>query len=356
MSVLAVVGVMAMGLGVLFAWSFRALPTERWQILAVLPLQKESDGAWRGVNLTYYGVFNGLGLAAAVAVAVFLPGSVGVPLAHLAWCVLAVLAITVPASKMINRLVEGHWHGFTIGGASFVGMVVGPWVVWGVSHLTLPATEGVSVMMYVMGAISPAYALGEGIGRLACISFGCCYGKPLAESPAWLAKGFSRFAFVFEGRLKKSSYASGYEGRRLVPVQALTAVISSSAGLVGVAVYLSGHPAMAYVLPVLLTQVWRFVSEFLRADYRGRGRISAYQGMALVGAAYTVALGLLWPSVPVNIPDVARGLRILWTPGAILLIEGIALFVAIRMGLSTVTTARVQFELQRDRATPQKPG
>ncbi len=347
MSVLAVVGIMALGLVFLFAWSFRTLPREQWQILAVLPRQKESDGAWRGVNLTYYGVFNGLGLALAVSVAVFLPGTVGLPLAHLAWCILAVLVITVPASKIINRLVEGHWHGFTIGGASFIGMVAGPWVVWGVSRLAFPPSEGMSAMMVVMGAISPAYALGEGVGRLACISFGCCYGKPLEDCPAWLAKGFTRWAFVFEGRLKKSSYAHGFEGRRLVPVQALTAIISSAAGLVGVAVFLYGHPVLAYVVPIIVTQVWRFISEFLRADYRGAGRISAYQAMALAGAVYTVLLGWVWPAVPVLAPDVARGLALLWTPGAMLLIEGIALFVAIRMGLSTVTTARIHFDLKR---------
>jgi hypothetical protein len=33
-----------------------------------------------------------------------------------------------------------------------------------------------------------------------------------------------------------------------------------------------------------VTQVWRFLSEFLRADYRGSGRISAYQVMALFAA------------------------------------------------------------------------
>jgi hypothetical protein len=70
--------------------------------------------------------------------------------------------------------------------------------------------------------------------------------------------------------------------------------------------------------------------------------------MALAGAVYTVAFGLLWPAVPVRVPDVARGLALLWTPGAILLIETIAIFVALRMGRSTVTTARVVLGLKRD--------
>ncbi len=345
MSVIAVVGIMALCLTVLFAWAFQALPREHWQILAVLPRQREADDTWRGTNLTYYGLFNGLGLAVAVAVAIILPGSVGLPLSHLAWCILAVLAVTVPASKIINRLVEGHWRGFTIGGASFVGMVAGPWLVWGLSRLTLPTEGNALAILCVMGAMAPAYALGEGIGRLACISFGCCYGRPLADCPAWLWNLFSRRTVAFDGPLKKASYAHGLEGQRLIPVQAMTATVSSCAGLAGVALFLCGRPLLAYVLPVMVTQVWRFVSEFLRADYRGTGRITAYQAMALIGAAYTGLLGMAWPVAPDLTPDVLRGLALLWTPEAILLIEFIAVFVFIRMGVSTVTTSRVVFGL-----------
>ena len=349
MSAGAVVGVMAAGLAALFAWAFHALPRERWQILAVLPQRKEPDGTWNGVNLTYYGLFNGLGVMGGVAVAVFLPGTVGLPLTLVAWCLFALLAVTVPASKIINRLVEGHWHGFTVGGAAFVGMVAFPWMVWGVARLTLPTDHVMAAVLCVLGALASAYALGEGIGRLACISFGCCYGKPLSACPAWLSRWFARSAFVFEGRLKKSSYEHGFEGVRLIPVQAMTSVISSAAGLMGVAAFLYGHPLLAYLAPVIITQVWRFVSEFMRADYRGAGQISAYQTMALIGAGYSVLLGCYWQGVPVPAPDVIRGLALLWAPGAILLIEGLAVFVAIRMGLSTVTTARISFDLSRNK-------
>jgi prolipoprotein diacylglyceryltransferase len=348
MTVTLVVALLALCLAVLFAWSFRHLPGERWQVLAALPRQREAGGAWRGVNLTYYGLFNSLGVAAAVTVAVFLAGTAGLPLAHLACGLLAILAVCVPASRIANRIVEGHWHGFTIGGASFIGMVVGPWLVWGVSRLTTPG-DGATTALYVLGALSPAYALGEGIGRLACISFGCCYGRPLTDCPAWLRKLFRRWAFVFEGRLKKASYAHGFEGQRLIPVQAMTAILSSAAGLVGFALFLCGRPVPAYVLPIVATQVWRFVSEFLRADYRRPGRVTAYQWMALAGAACTVMFGLLWPGSPRPAPDVARGLALLWTPGAILLIQIIAGFVFVHMGVSTVTTSHVAFDLRQDR-------
>ena len=211
------------------------------------------------------------------------------------------------------------------------------------------SVENLPLGVYVMGTVASAYALGEGIGRLACISFGCCYGRPLTDCPSWMRTLLGRWAFVFEGRLKKASYEHGFEGQRLIPVQALTAIVSSAAGLGGVALFLCGRPALAYVLPIVGTQLWRFVSEFLRADYRGAGKISAYQRMALVGAAYTVLIGILWPGVTRSAPDVARGFSLLWTPGAILFVEAVAAVVFLRMGVSTVTTSHVAFDLRHDR-------
>jgi prolipoprotein diacylglyceryltransferase len=352
MSIALLIGAMACGLAVLFAWSFRHLPRERWQILAALPREPEPGGAWRGLNLTYYGVFNALGMGAGVALAVFLPGTVGLPLGYVTGCVLAFLLVVLPASKLVNRMVEGHWHGFTVGGGCFAGMIAGPWVIWGISRLFLPSAAATSAVAHVLGALAAAYAMGEGIGRLACISFGCCYGRPVADSPAWLRNLFGRWVFVFQGRLKKAAYAHGLDGQPLIPVQALTSVLSSLAGLSATALFLSGCPVAAFVVAIVATQGWRFLSEFLRADYRGAGRISAYQWMALVGAVYTVLLGLLWPGVPPTAPDLTRGLALLWTPGAIVLIEAVAFFVFVRMGVSTVTTSRIAMDLRHDRIAP----
>ncbi len=46
------------GLG--FRQLFRHLPEERWQFVASLPLKKNGDGSWQGLNLTFYGLFTGL--------------------------------------------------------------------------------------------------------------------------------------------------------------------------------------------------------------------------------------------------------------------------------------------------------
>ena len=145
-----------------------------------------------------------------------------------------------------------------------------------------------------MAALAAAYALGEGIGRLACISFGCCYGKPMDEVHPLLRRLFAGRAFVFTGATKKIAYADGLQGREIFPVQAVTATIYCAAALIGVYLFLKGYFRAAFLVPLLATQLWRFVSEFARADYRGRGRISAYQKMALAAAAYGLAVNAIF--------------------------------------------------------------
>jgi len=42
-------------LSLLIIWSFKHLPDEKWQMLAVLPLRKDASNQWLGINITYYG-------------------------------------------------------------------------------------------------------------------------------------------------------------------------------------------------------------------------------------------------------------------------------------------------------------
>src|SRR5205085_1755107 len=90
-------------------------------------------------------------------------------------------------------------------------------------------------------AVAICYAFGEGIGRLACISFGCCYGKPVEACSPLLRWLFKHFYFVYSGATKKIAYASHLEGRKVVPVQALTGFIFVGVGLAAMALFLAGH-------------------------------------------------------------------------------------------------------------------
>ncbi|MBV5328280.1 MAG: prolipoprotein diacylglyceryl transferase [Chlorobium sp.] len=191
----------------LFAWGFRALPGERWQMLAAIPLQKQEQGQWRGLNLTYYGFL----LAGATNLVLHLAGA-----------------------PELNLLV-------------------------------------------VLAALAISYVLGEGLGRLSCLSYGCCYGKPLKDCHWLTRKIFSHCFFVFTGATKKVAYDGGLEGEKLFPIQALTCVLYTATALISSHYFLQGRYAAAFLLSLIVSQLWRFLSETMRADFRGFGRISVYQ-------------------------------------------------------------------------------
>lgn len=333
----------------LFYWAFRALPRERWIMLAAVPVRRAAADTWHCINLTYYGLFSGIAMALALALAIFLAGSAGLALDRLLFVLGVILALAVPSSRWMNRLVEGHARGFTISGASFVGIIIAPAAAGLVLALTGPGRAAWSGAALMLGALGPAYALGEGIGRLACISFGCCYGKRVADCSPLVQRLFAQWHVVFEGPLKKVHTAAGWSGERLLPVQALTAIVCSLAGWGGVWLFLTGRPAWAFVVSIVVTQLWRFGSEFLRADYRGAGRITPYQWMALASAAWVLLVGIAWPTVVAPIPNPVRGWAAVSHPLSVVLVAGTGLALFIRMGVSTVTESITNFRLAESR-------
>ncbi len=54
-----------------------------------------------------------------------------------------------------------------------------------------------------MAVLSIGYTFGESLGRLACLSFGCCYGKPLSQCSEQIRNLFEHFNVVFTGETKK---------------------------------------------------------------------------------------------------------------------------------------------------------
>src|ERR671914_1681186 len=70
-------------LGVLLAsvvvWACKRLPEERWQFLASVPIMKDANGRWLGLNFTYYGLLTANALVFAVALLIVLFGSLRVP-------------------------------------------------------------------------------------------------------------------------------------------------------------------------------------------------------------------------------------------------------------------------------------
>ena len=337
----------ALLLGWLLRWAFRTLPKESWQILAALPDCRHGEGCWKGTNLTFYGVFNANAYTLATAAVFVLLGAVAVPGRITMLLTVMILGLCMPASRLVARVVEKKRYTFSVGGAAFIGIFIAPAAVLALRRIALPEMPADLPLMPVMAALATAYALGEGVGRLACISFGCCYGKPMDQVHPLLRRLFARHAFVFTGPTKKIAYADGLDGREIFPIQAVTATIYCAAALAGAYLFLKGYFRTAFLLPLVVTQLWRFASEFLRADYRGGGRISAYQKMALGATVYGVAMGLLPPAPGLPPPDLGAGLRILWHPGLLLMLQALWVASFLYTGRSKVTAATLNFHVVR---------
>jgi prolipoprotein diacylglyceryltransferase len=307
-----------------------------------------ADGSWQGRNLTYYGLFNALALCAAVALVLILTGAAGVPVPVFAVITCTLLGICLPASSGIAGWVEKKPSTFSVGAASFLGIVLGPWVVMTLEAIARRFTGIGFDPMAVMSALMVAYALGEGIGRLACISFGCCYGKPVDRLPKTVRRYFSWAAFTYTGCTKKIAYAHHLDGQKIFAVPAVTAVLYSISALAGTLLHLSGRTAWAFFLCLFVTQIWRFFSEFLRADYRGDRKISVYQIMSLATVPYGLLLPFVFPAAgPAG--DIMAGLRQLWNPTVILFLQAIGVIMFLRTGRSEVTGSGVSFYVNEDR-------
>lgn len=319
---------------VFFAWGFRVLPREDWQFLAILPLKRLPDGAWEGQNLTFYGVFNAVAHVIAVMFFLVLTAAVGVPVNMSFLTVLLLMTFCLPASRLLARWIEDKPNNFTVSGAFFTGVVFAPVAIWLSNILTSPAPVVPFTPLYAAMAI--AYAVGEGTGRLACISFGCCYGRPLGDVLQGLDRYIRPLGFVFTGHTKKIAYASGWEGILVWPVQAFTSVIFIVAALAATYAFLEGFYSIALVSTIVVTQVWRIASETFRADYRGDANISMYQVFSLISIVFVVCMWTLLPPYD-GTTDLASGLNILWNVPTVLFLEAWAVFIFWYTGRSRVT-------------------
>lgn len=345
---------LALSFAAIFAWAFRTLPREHWQILAALPRRKTETGEWQGLNLTFYGFFQATSNTLGIVVLFVLLGAIGVGANAVFALIVAVFALCWPAARWIARVVEKKAHTLTVGGASFVGVLATPWLIelvnFGFNRISGGDSTNHIPVVPALAAVAIGYAFGEGLGRLACISFGCCYGKSVAELSPRLQRWFNSRSFTFAGATKKAAYEGRLEGVRLVPVQAITSVIFIVIALVGTYLFLQSHFKTAMLLTLLATQIWRFLSETLRADVRGNAvKISAYQVMALLMVVYSMAIPFIFSDFAPQTITIADGLSVLWNPAVILFCQVLWLTVFLITGRSSVTGATLSFFVHRER-------
>jgi len=342
--------VVGLGVGLLgvVIWGWKTLPDERWQFLASIPVGKTANGAWRGRNLTSYGALIATAVVVATAMMYLLMAATNMPLVATVTVSISILVLGVPSSKLMARIVEHKKHTSTIGGASFVGLLWAPWIIQGTQAVCRSQGAGQVPVMVVLAAVMICYTLGEGLGRLACISFGCCYGKPLAQVCPWLKRVFANYSFVFTGATKKIAYASGFDGQPVVPIQALTTIVYLSASLTATLLFLQSKYVAAFLVTTLVTQIWRPLSELLRADDRGAGTMSAYQVMGVAMVPYTLVLVWYFSSGSVPIARLAVGLRALWNPLLVIVLECLWGCIFVYFGWSTVTESTLRFYVRSE--------
>jgi hypothetical protein len=329
-------------------WGNKTLPAERWQMIAAVPLTKSSDGAWHGLNLTFYGFFSATASTFGVALMIVLLASLGTPLPAAAAVITIMMLISVPASKVLAWVIEGKRNTFTIAGAAFLASLILP---PGLFLAQRELATWFDVKVYAMPMLAGAaivYALSEAIGRMACLSFGCCYGKPLREVSPGLARLFGQFPLVFHGSTKKVAYASGLAEEPLIPVQTITSAVFTAAGLVGLGLFLTGHWRLAGLVPAVSTWGWRALSECLRADHRGGSKISVYQVMALIAVSYLSVVFVLLPSDG-PIPNLAAGLTEVTSAGVIVMLQALWVALFLFYGRSRVTSSVVSFHVVAER-------
>lgn len=342
--------VLGLALHPLLLRAYTVLPREKWQIIAAIPTRKgATDGCWHGTNITYYGALLASGSLFGVMVFFLLLGALGVPMWGIIGLVLGVMGCSVAAAKLLAMAVEKKRNTFTVGGAAIIGLVSMPPAVAAYNGLASRWDAPQVALIPVMAALAVAYLLGEGIGRLACLSFGCCYGKPLSELGPRARRLFAPFAATFLGSTKKISYASGLAGVGVVPIQAITSLLSVNIGLVAMYLFLEGYFSAAFLLAALFALGWRILSEYFRADYRGEGKFSAYQQMALWGMGYCTLLALYGGSGLGSRTNLGAGLASLWNPAALLFFQVLWLLLFIYTGFSTVTGATLAFHVRGEK-------
>jgi hypothetical protein len=333
-------------------WAFKHLPEERWQFFDVLPIARTERG-WQGVNITYYGIISALAYCIAIALFVFLCGAAKQSALLVSLFLAGLLAVAIPASKLIARWVEGSRATFTVSGALFVTCLVSPAVFyavnalghwWNVTALHAPA---------VIAAATISYCLGEAVGRLGCLSFGCCYGKPLADAGPIEQLIYARTATTYRGSLKKIAYASNLESVPVIAVQSVASVVLFALCLIGLWLFWSQSFAAALVVSLGGSQVWRVYSESLRADDRGEtsatSGFTAYQWMALLTTVVTLIAAWRLSELSPTMLVATSGFDALLRADVVFALQLLFIGIVWFMGRSTVTGAHLQLLLFREK-------
>ncbi|MBF0518289.1 MAG: prolipoprotein diacylglyceryl transferase [Nitrospirae bacterium] len=331
-------------------WGFKNLQREDMQVVATIPVRKPTGSEqWEGINFTWYGVLIANAMVISIALFFILAVGADISLSASAKIITAILAVSMPSSKIIAQVVEKKSSTFTTGGASFAGFLMAPVVIFIVNEIFGGYTNRTVPVMTVLAAMAITYCTGEGLGRLACISFGCCYGKPLNACSPFVQQIFSRFNFVFTGKTKKISYANGWDGLKIIPIQGITSVINLTTAGFGMFLYVNSHFTAAFLTTLIFSQGWRILSEFVRSDYRGGQKFSCYQIMCVLSILFAVIISCITVEPVLVRIDTYAGIRVFTELPAVMFLQIVWICTAIYLGKSKVTASRILLFVREDK-------
>ncbi len=329
--------------------AYQILPKERFQIIGAIPRGNSSStsGGWAGTNLTYYGFILASATVTAVALFFVLLAAIGIDMRTSLYIIAIVVTLSLIGAKLIARLVEKKRNTLTVAGGATVGLYAMALILTVYNGFYTDVHHSIPLFP-VMAALTVSFIIGEGLGRLACISFGCCYGKPITELGPISKRILAPFGVEFHGRTKKIIYASGLSGVRVLPIQAITSFVYIQCGIFGIYLFFEGQFAAAFALCAIFSLAWRIFSEQFRADYRGEGKMSAYQIMGFINILFCLALLCFVPPSHCEAGNFIIGLRSLWSPMVILFLQILWLIFFLYTGLSRVIGATLTFHVRQN--------
>jgi hypothetical protein len=235
---------------------------------------------------------------------------------------------------------------FTVAGPFFVGIFTAPAVIVALNALLLKAGFVPLPLTPALAAIMIAYAFGEGLGRRACISFGCCYGVALPEARPVVRRILNHWHFVFSDETKKISHASGLAGKQVVPIQAITSILYIAVGLAATWFFLRGRSSMALVLTMA---VIRGGACYRNSCARITAAMVVYPPIKL--GIETIAFAVIHSYSTTDhvgvTADLPAGIEALWHAEVLLALQTLWNLVFV-MFVSMVTGAQISFHLRAD--------
>ncbi|MCX7987914.1 MAG: prolipoprotein diacylglyceryl transferase [Thermodesulfovibrio sp.] len=309
-----------------------------FQFLATIPYRRSENGTYQGINLTFYGLITAISCLLSTFLFISLLKIINFPEIGTYLILTLILVVGIPSSKILATIIEGRKNTLTIGGAVFISGLISLPITWLVlTYLDLSLDK---FLLPIITAISISYAFGEGIGRLACLSFGCCYGKPI-DSFSFL-KNIDFLMVKFSCETKKAVYDGKYKEIPLLNTQALTSIVYIILAISSLLLYLFSYIKLALILSLSLTQLFRFFVEFLRDDFRGNRKVSVYQVFAIILFLYGITIASIF-----NVKyDIEFTKPIYYKSHDWMILFVVFILTFLNSGISKVTESNIKFLLK----------